>query len=39
VKYRYSSTSPSDLPFTLTCWFTDGALALEAEFNAEQERI
>lgn len=35
IKYRYTSTNTSDLPFTLTCWYTDGSVALEVEFNTE----
>ena len=39
IKYRYTSTNTSDLPFTLTCWYTDGSVALEVEFNTEQTRF
>ncbi|EAS04835.1 adaptor complexes medium subunit family protein (macronuclear) [Tetrahymena thermophila SB210] len=39
VKYGYNSTNTADLPFTLTCWFNDGQVALEVEFNTDQNRF
>ncbi|KAL4435366.1 hypothetical protein ABPG74_022849 [Tetrahymena malaccensis] len=39
VKYGYNSTNTADLPFTLTCWFNDGQVALEVEYNTDQTRF
>jgi hypothetical protein len=39
IKWRYASTEPNDLPFTVTCWQNKQKLTLEVEYNANQKRI
>ncbi|EGR32248.1 hypothetical protein IMG5_090970 [Ichthyophthirius multifiliis] len=40
VKYRYVSNSQNEIPFNITCWFSEGgSIALETEFNQDSQFI
>eukprot|EP00831_Metopus_contortus_P005011 TRINITY_DN1187_c0_g1_i2.p1 TRINITY_DN1187_c0_g1~~TRINITY_DN1187_c0_g1_i2.p1 ORF type:complete len:354 (+),score=79.75 TRINITY_DN1187_c0_g1_i2:91-1152(+) len=39
LKYKYSTSSQSDIPFTLTVWSSEGSITLEIEFNEENPKF
>lgn len=39
VKYKYTSSDPSDQPFNFSNWFTSGTLTMELEPNPDASRL